>query len=87
MTDSEQFEFQLDPEVEQTFQRKCRQRQRKNHIIMENHNNNNNPANQNVPEQNLVYLAHDLDNPIRSYASLNLYDFNPGIAYLGFGKK
>ncbi|KAA0054793.1 uncharacterized protein E6C27_scaffold437G00780 [Cucumis melo var. makuwa] len=42
-------------------------------------NNQNNPAHQNAKEQNLTYLAHDLDKPIRSYASPNLYDFNLGI--------
>ncbi|KAA0051815.1 hypothetical protein E5676_scaffold609G00900 [Cucumis melo var. makuwa] len=49
-------------------------------------NNQNNPAYQNTQEQNPAYLAHDLDKPIKSYASPNLYDFNPGIAYLAFGE-
>lgn len=35
---------------------------------------------------NLTLIAHNLDLPIRAYTSLNLYNFNLGIAYLVFGE-
>lgn len=53
---------------------------------MENQNNKEILANQNAKEQNPAYLSHDLDKPILSYTSPNLYDFNPGIAYPTFGE-
>lgn len=62
------------------------QRQRQNRANMENQNNNNNLINQNVAEQKLAYLAHDLDRPIRSYVSPNFYDINSSIAYLMFSE-
>lgn len=53
---------------------------------MNNQNNQDVPTNQLAQEQNPTNLPHGLDMPIRSYASHNLYDFNPGIAYPLFGE-
>lgn len=87
MGDSELPTFRLDLEIERTFQRNRRARQRLNRAYrMGNQNNQNNLANQNFWGQNPTYLAHDLNWPIRSYASPNLYDFNPSIIYPAFGE-
>lgn len=53
---------------------------------MNNQNNQGVPINQATQGVNPTYLAHDLDKPIRSYASPNLYDFNPEITYPTFGE-
>ncbi|KAA0047845.1 hypothetical protein E6C27_scaffold133G001090 [Cucumis melo var. makuwa] len=53
---------------------------------IENQNNKGVATNQNAQEQNPTYLAHYMDKPIRSYASQNLYDFNPCITYPTFGE-
>ncbi|KAA0062403.1 putative disease resistance RPP13-like protein 1 [Cucumis melo var. makuwa] len=53
---------------------------------MNNQNNQGIPANQAAQGANPTYLADDRDRPIRSYASPNLYDFNPGIAYPTFSE-
>lgn len=85
MSDGEQPIFRLNPKIERTLRRNRRERHWLNKAKnMENKNNQNNLANQNDQGQNLAYLAHDLDQPIRSYASPNLYDFNPRITYLTF---
>lgn len=78
----DQPEFKFDTKIEQTFQRKKKRRQRWEANIMINQNNQGVFLNQAAQELNLAYLSHDLDMPIRSPASPNLYDFNFRIVYL-----